>query len=143
MKHPDILEFQGEFRFLSNFWLAPLCLDGLQYPSVEHAYQAAKTTDAAERAKFQSGDAGLAKRNGRRLKSLRPDWDAVKVEVMTALVRAKFQLHPQLEAKLLATGDCQIIEGNHWGDRFWGVCRGVGENRLGQILMQVRAELRG
>ena len=42
---------------------------------------------------------------------------------------------------LIQTGDSVLIEGNTWGDRVWGVCNGVGENRLGRILMKIRSEL--
>jgi hypothetical protein len=61
---------------------------------------------------------------------------------MERCVRAKFTSHPSLRARLLATGDAYLEEGNDWGDRVWGVSGGIGENRLGRILTQVRAELR-
>lgn len=62
---------------------------------------------------------------------------------MSGLVRQKFNhRYPELRTKLLSTGDLEIIEGNHWGDTFWGVCNGTGENHLGRILMQVREDLR-
>jgi predicted NAD-dependent protein-ADP-ribosyltransferase YbiA (DUF1768 family) len=61
---------------------------------------------------------------------------------MEDVVRAKFSQNPELCDQLLDTGDKTLIEGNHWGDRFWGVCDGVGENHLGQILEKVRTELR-
>jgi predicted NAD-dependent protein-ADP-ribosyltransferase YbiA (DUF1768 family) len=60
---------------------------------------------------------------------------------MEELVRRKFA-DPELAEKLLATGDEELVEGNTWNDRFWGVCRGEGRNELGKILMRVRAELR-
>jgi predicted NAD-dependent protein-ADP-ribosyltransferase YbiA (DUF1768 family) len=58
------------------------------------------------------------------------------------LVLAKFVAHPDLRAKLLATGERPLVEGNHWGDRFWGVCDGQGENWLGRILVRVRDHLK-
>ena len=83
---------------------------------------------------------GEAKRWGRNI-TLRADWEHVKLPIMLNLVRQKFANDP-LRAKLLGTGEHELIEGNHWNDTFWGVCRGVGSNRLGKILMQVRAELK-
>lgn len=115
-------------------------LDGVAYGSVEHAFQAAKTLNRAERERIrQLASPGEAKRAGRRL-TLRPDWDQVKLHVMRELVRQKF-LEPALCNRLLQTHPRPLVEENHWGDRFWGVCGGVGENRLGRILMEVRAEL--
>lgn len=77
---------------------------------------------------------------GRHVK-LRKDWNAIKTDVMLSLVRGKFQW-PELQKKLLATGDAYLEEGNTWSDTCWGVCDGRGENRLGKILMQVREEAR-
>lgn len=136
--------FTGDYKFLSNFQPGEVFLDRLPYPSVEHAYQAAKTVNSEEREPIRllfGYQAGLAKRMGRKL-TVRPDWDKVKFDIMTDLVHQKFNLHPMLRDKLLATGDATLIEGNHWNDTVWGVCNGVGTNWLGQILMHVRAELR-
>lgn len=137
-----IEEFRGQYRFLSNFYAAEVELDNVLYPTVEHAYQAAKTDDPWGRsAVAKCNTPGEAKRAGRRLK-LRDDWESVKVEVMTGLVRQKFTRSRSLGRQLLATGDVPLIEGNTWGDEFWGVCRGVGQNKLGEILMLIRSELR-
>lgn len=136
----SILEFQGDYRFLSNFHPARVALDGVMYPSVEHAYQAAKTLDHGERLLFCAGSPGEAKRNGRKV-TMREDWDEVKLGVMRDLVRQKFVLSGPLGDKLLDTGDAHIEEGNHWGDTFWGVCRGRGQNHLGKIIMSVREEM--
>lgn len=135
-------EFQGEYRFLSNFWPAPCEFEGVRYPSSEHAYQAAKTLDTVERSRIAAlSTPSEAKKAGRAL-ALRADWETVKFDVMRACVRSKFALNPDLAEKLLATGDALLEEGNTWGDRTWGVVDGVGENRLGRILMDVRGELR-
>lgn len=136
-----IESFAGEFRFLSNFWPADVKLDGMTFRTVEHAYQAAKTNDIEERAAIQALDSpGQAKRAGRKVR-MRPDWEVVKVKIMTELVTQKFTSQP-LRAKLLTTGDRILIEGNTWNDRFWGVCNGSGRNVLGHILMGVREEAR-
>lgn len=133
-----INKFEGEHRFLSNFWPAPVALDMVIYPSVEHAYQAAKFPHH-RREPFRCGSAGTAKRMGR-CPGVRADWDTVKIEVMRALVKQKFAW-PDLRSKLLATGTRHIEEGNTWGDVFWGTCKGQGRNELGRILMSVRADL--
>ena len=133
--------FDGGYGFLSNFHPSPIEVNGILYPTVEHAFQAAKTKDPDEkRALAQVATPGGAKRRGRKV-TLRPDWDQVKVGIMEELVRLKFTAHPELRAQLLATGDAELVEGNTWNDRFWGVCRGEGENHLGLILMKIRSEL--
>ncbi len=136
----SIEEFQGKNRFLSNFYPAKVEFDGVVYPTVEHAYQAAKTLDPALRKKIRDVvRPGAAKHLGRGV-PLRPDWETVKCRVMFLLLRWKFH-HQPLRGWLLATGDGELVEGNRWGDTYWGVCRGEGENRLGKLLMQVRKEL--
>jgi ribA/ribD-fused uncharacterized protein len=135
-----ITQFSGEYRWLSNFWRVPVTLDGCDYPSVENAYQAAKTRWPELREAFQSCSPGLAKRMGQDL-ALSSNWSTRKLEVMKHLIRQKF-LDPEMATKLLATGDDEIIEGNTWGDTFWGVCNGEGSNRLGVMIMQMRHELR-
>lgn len=140
MQVNDILEFQGEHRWLSNFWPCSVELDGLVFSSVEAAYVAAKTTDIETRKKIQSlSTAGECKRFGRTIK-LREDWEAVKLDVMYKLLVQKFN-NKELARKLLDTGDCHIQEGNKWNDRFWGVCKGQGENHLGKLIMKIRSEL--
>lgn len=136
-----IKEFQGQYRFLSNFWYANVVFDGLVYPSVEHAYVAAKTLDVNQRSKFTDPaiKPGQVKQMGRRLK-LRDDWEQVKLRIMEDLMRQKFSISP-LKEMLLMTGNQELIEGNRWGDTFWGVCNGKGQNHLGKILMKVRSEL--
>ena len=61
---------------------------------------------------------------------------------MLALLRVKFKPGSSFAELLLATADEELVEVNEWGDCYWGVCRGVGENVLGKLLMRVRAELR-
>ena len=132
----DILEFQGEHRWLSNFWPAEVILDGMLFPSVEHAYQAAKT-HPAKRTPFRTCTAGQAKRLGRGAE-MRADWEIVKVPTMRSLIEQKFAPGTVLGEKLVATGSVKIIEGNMWGDVFWGVCKGKGANHLGALLMERR-----
>jgi ribA/ribD-fused uncharacterized protein len=135
-----ICEFVGDYRFLSNFWPVIVTLDGRQYSTVEHAYQAAKTLNPLQREYIREAPTpGNAKRRGRSI-DLRTDWEEIKLTVMLALLRQKFD-RPDLREALLQTGDAELIEGNTWGDCFWGVCRGKGRNHLGRLLMQVRSEI--
>jgi ribA/ribD-fused uncharacterized protein len=137
-----IKSFSGEYRFLSNFYRAEIAFAGTAWPSTEHAYQAMKTTDPELRAAIRNAPTcGAAKKMGADVPR-RGDWNTIKNSVMLQVVRAKFFQHPHLAKQLLATGYEELIEGNTWGDQYWGVCGGVGQNHLGQILMRVRAELR-
>lgn len=137
----DITEFSGENRWLSNFWPCKVMFADVEYPSVEHAYQAAKTLDLEARKAFMQCNAAEAKRLGRTV-AIRRDWEAIKMRVMTILLEQKFRKGTELADKLIATGNVQLIEGNYWNDRFWGVCRGVGRNNLGRLLMETRNNLR-
>ncbi len=134
--------FSGELRWLSNFWPAEVMLDGLVYPTVEHAYVAAKTTNDVERFVIQTTPSpGEVKRLGRQL-NIREDWDSIRLQVMEDLLWQKFQ-HSELKVKLLATSDIPIVEINTWNDTFWGQCNGKGTNHLGKLLMKIRETLRG
>lgn len=138
-----ITSFWGEHRFLSNFFPALVIYDGVEYPTVENAYQAAKTMNTAARIKFEDIYAAEAKRLGKTLK-LREDWDEVRYDIMYDLVNQKFR-NPELQKKLKYTGNREIVEGNRWGDTFWGCIEvegdWVGKNLLGRILMEIRAAL--
>jgi len=138
---PTIDSFQGEYRFLSNFWLCTIVYNGgYIYGSTEAAYQAAKSLNPADHVRFTRMSPGVSKREGKRL-IIRDDWDIVKTRIMVELVRQKFTSHNDLKMLLLNTGDALLVEGNTWGDTFWGVCNGKGENKLGKILMMVRQEI--
>lgn len=136
--------FFGKYRWLSNFEMATVELDGIEYPSTEHAYQAAKSTDPTERRRIRLAEKpGEAKRLGQPgiMKHKRADWQSVSLSVMEDLCRQKFTKHKDLKKKLLDTGDAYLEETNTWGDVFYGVCKGKGENHLGKILMKIRSEL--
>ena len=134
---PDfaIYGFRGQFAFLSNFYIEP------DNTHVEGEYQAAKCMIALDRNKFVGLTPSQSKRLGRGVR-LRADWEDAKIEEMYDLVKRKFLDHQDLAKKLLATGSRMLIESNWWGDTFWGVYRGQGQNILGEILMQVRYDLR-
>lgn len=142
MPEPSVIDlFIGQYRFLSNFYPSYVILSGVDYQTVEHAYQAAKTTDEYWRARIRAcSTPGEAKRMGRTV-PLDPNWDSVRLQIMELLLNKKFT-HLELRSKLLATGSATLIEGNYWGDVFWGMYQGRGENHLGKLLMKIREEKR-
>lgn len=144
-------KFEGRYRFLSNFYPCEIKHKGIIYNSVETYYIAMKVTDmqlisgvyytAADFRKIVSKmDPSEAKKLGKKIK-LRTDWENKKLDFMNWAVREKFK-NEELSNLLLSTGDKELIEGNWWGDIYWGVCNGKGENNLGKILMSVRDEIR-
>ncbi len=136
-----INRFREEYKFLSNLHSAPVLFDGIVYKNSEAAFQAQKTLDLEERMQFASINGRAAKIKGKKVK-LRPDWEAVKDDIMYRVCLAKFSQNEDLKEKLLATGEEYLEEGNAWGDQYWGAVDGVGQNRLGKILMRIREELR-
>lgn len=135
-------KFQGSTRWLSSFQLCDVSYDEHSCKTVEHAYQAAKTKDPIEQEWVRNAKTpAVARKRGQRV-TLRGDWEDAKVGVMTELVYQKFSKDEHLKKLLLSTGSQHLIEGNDWGDKFWGVCDGEGLNHLGRILMDVRGILR-
>ena len=132
--------FRGRYFFLSNYYPCDFVWEGLLYRNAEAAFQSAKCTDTIGRLNFTNLSPNLAKAKGRKI-YLRDDWESIKDDTMLNIIRAKFK-NPKLSRKLIATGDQELIEGNTWNDTYWGVCNGIGKNKLGQILMQVREELK-
>ena len=136
-----ITNFRGEYAFLSNFYRSQFSLGIFLMSSAEHAFQSFKTEDAEWATRIrQAGSPAQAKRLGRQC-PLDPAWNNIKVGVMRRILEAKFR-EPTLRGKLLATEDRELIEGNTWGDTYWGVSGGVGRNLLGQLLMQERETIR-
>jgi hypothetical protein len=72
---------------------------------------------------------------------LREDWHSVKDEIMYNIVKDKFLRNPDIRQRLLYTINDDLVEGNNWNDTYWGVCNGIGQNKLGKILMRVRKEI--
>lgn len=136
--------FEGENFFLSNFYPSvivypcPFTAIEKEFATVEHLYQAYKATNEFDFEKVRRANTpGQAKRLGRQI-TCRPDWEDIKLALMSVFVGQKFDQNPALMQMLLNTGSATLIEGNYWGDTFWGVCGGVGKNYLGKILMNVR-----
>lgn len=138
-QHDDemIAGFFGPYRFLSNFYVASVWFEGTLYPSTENAYQAAKCLFVEQRESFLNCDANEAKKRSK-LITVRSDWSKVKIDVMRSVLVEKFNNHVDLRIKLLETGTKYLEERNYWGDQFWGMCDGIGENNLGKLLMSIR-----
>ncbi len=138
-----ILEFKDEYAWLSNFALCTIKLDRKKYPSVEHAYQSAKSNDVEWKTFCMSDEKPYRVKKKSAHVELRKDWDSVRIEIMDLCLRQKFTQEP-FQSMLLATGDAYIQEGNTWGDLFWGADleTGEGENHLGKLIMKIRDELK-
>lgn len=138
MSDKIIDRFDGQYRFLSNFYEAPLLFRGLVFENAEAAFHSQKCPQRAK--EFQGLNASQSKRLGRQVE-MRPDWDKVRDQVMYEVVSEKFSQNSKIRERLIATGEAMLVEGNTWNDRYWGVCNGIGQNKLGKILMRVRSEL--
>lgn len=136
--------FFGSYRWLSNFELTRVTYEGVDYPSVENAYQASKLWPA-DRTTFMTMTPGQSKVMWKQFQPRHANaesWDAEKFDIMAQLVTSKFLGNESLKKNLLATGEKYLEETNYWKDSYWGVdvVKG-GKNKLGLILMNVRAYL--
>jgi ribA/ribD-fused uncharacterized protein len=141
--------FKGDTGWLSNFAYAPATYEGVEYPTREHAFNAAKTLNLSERELVrQASTPGLAKKLGRSAVTLRADWDSVVRYEAMAEVCASSYVGP-LADKLTSTGDKLLLETNTWHDQHWGDCECpmhthiLGANHLGRTLMRLRDTLAG
>lgn len=143
-RHGDIISFDGDERYLSNFYQLPepVFLDGMEFYTVEAAYQAAKTFNPEFRRAMSRMTPGKSKTAGRAL-IIRHDWEEVKYTIMKDLVTQKFNTEPFRTNLMETHKHIIIIEGNHWGDIYWGMSGGIGENHLGKIIMEIRDKLMG
>ena len=136
-----INSFRNEYFFLSNFYPCEITdpLTGLTFQNAEAMFQSYKCISLEERERFCNLSAKDAKALGRRVK-LRTDldWNENRDLFMFSTLVAKFTQHPQLMKKLEKTHPHDLVEGNTWNDTYWGVCNGKGENRLGELLMDIR-----
>lgn len=140
-----ILEFRGHTRWLSNFQTCSVEFEGEIYPSTEHAYMAAKTTNPLIRSHIKSLKTAREAKAFGRIMPLRDNWEDMKFNIMLEINRRKYFDNPALGKMLLDTGDAYLEEGNSWNDRYWGVCpvgSGKGQNNLGKIIMIIRDELK-
>jgi ribA/ribD-fused uncharacterized protein len=139
-----ISTFEGDYHFLSNFYLCPIVYEGREFTSTEAAYQSAKTTNPKLKDTFAGMSPRRAKQFSKAIKRQglqRSDWFDVNLQIMEQILWLKFVPGSALAQKLVATGDEELVEGNTWGDCFYGVCGGKGQNHLGKLLMKIRTEL--
>lgn len=148
-----INQFDGKHEALSNFSTSTPIFVVIQpgmvshVSALEYGYQAYKSLDPGVRMLITGAPTpGKAKRIGQTV-LLRPNWEQIKERVMKDLLIQKFTLNPKALEVLLGTGEEELIEGNNWHDSYWGMCScakcaGKGLNRLGVLLMEVRAEFR-
>lgn len=149
-------EFKGEHFFLSNFYEAEFTWRNFVFPTAEHAFQWAKVYCLKDEIstvkvmkdwsdKFLSAQTpAQAKYHGRSVPINLEAWEAIKVQYMREIIHAKFSTAgDNIVGQLLNTGVMLLVEGNDWGDKFWGRCKNkdgktVGLNTLGTILMEER-----
>lgn len=136
----SIPAFRDQLSFLSNMYLCPVTvsLNGIQYtfPSAENAYQACKNQNYIDQ--FLTISPSEAKKLGSII-SIDQEWDNKKENYMNFIVHKKFNQNPDLMKKLIKC-DFQIVERNNWNDTYWGICNGIGENKLGNILELIKCE---
>lgn len=135
-----INNFTGKYEFLSNFYNHPLVLDGVEYSNAEAAFQAQSAADKGSKRKFARLSGIKAKAYGRRIVQ-RDDWDEqTQIDAMREVLIAKFK-DEELAKKLCNTGNEELINMNQFRDEYWGVTTRGGRNKLGVMLMEIRAEL--
>ena len=139
------MRFVDKYAFLSNMYPCKVHYNGETFPCVETAFQFQKCTNTSDAEKFID-DRGFwvwgytAKCIGKKVK-LRKDWNEVKLTIMYELLEDKFYHNEAFREALKNTGDIEIVEDNDWGDTFWGVCNGRGQNMLGKMLMEIRSNI--
>lgn len=132
----------------SNLYRRPVELDGVVYPTAEHAYQAGKARKPAVREWLMSAPspALLAMAaHGLYYWDITPGWSTTKFDRMRRVLLAKFSQHEDLKQLLLSTGNARLVESatvDNEVNRLWGEVNGVGRNMLGTLLMEVREQLR-
>lgn len=135
---------KAEYGCFSNFARAPFEAGGKTWLTSEHYFQAQKFPDAPqyqEKIRTTASPMVAARLGRSRSQPLRKDWETVKIDVMREAVRLKFLQNAEMRETLLATGDAILVE-HTVNDKFWGDGGdGSGENMLGKILMEVRADL--
>lgn len=138
-----IKEFKNQYFFLSNFYEYPIYYNKLVFCNAEAAFQAQKVINEKDQYKFINLNASQARKLGKTVQ-LRKDWEEIKDNVMYEIVKRKFTINKELQQKLLETKEEELIEGNWWHDTYWGVDSktGIGQNKLGKILMKVREEVK-
>lgn len=140
---PEVSSFTGPFQCFSNFFESQVKLDGMEFNTVEAAFQAAKTLDFDKRREISTLAPHMAKRVGRNV-LLRPEWESIKEPIMLHLLLQKFAPGTNFRRILMSTKGRHICEGNTWHDNIWGDCtcpdcrNKPGKNLMGKLLMYIR-----
>ncbi|WP_256805481.1 NADAR family protein [Bradyrhizobium sp. Bra64] len=135
------------YGIFSNLFRCEIEFEGKTYPTAEHAYQAGKALKPAVRDWILAAPtpslAAMAA-HGLYVWDVVPNWQSIKFDRMRAVLRAKFLQHPDIASVLLSTGSARLVEAgrvNNAVNRLWGEVNGQGQNMLGLMLMELRAEL--
>lgn len=141
-KEPTITQFHGRYAFLNNRYRAPFILNGIIYPTAETAYLALHSDNKSIQAKIARSTPEQARRILHNTK-IRDNWEDIKIEVMEQILRAKFQQNPALKKQLILTRNRDLHPENHNHENFWesctcSACQNLGENMLGELLMNER-----
>jgi predicted NAD-dependent protein-ADP-ribosyltransferase YbiA (DUF1768 family) len=128
------IDLKGPYKCLDNSYVSPIIVEGISYPSVEHAFKAAQTSDRNLKFKISKASNLLDVQKLLKDASIRPNWDDVKYATLHQLVKLKFESHKDLANILIGTGSKQL------GGRAAHMKR---QFRVGQILMKVRGEIAG
>ena len=135
-----ITSFRGKYNFLSNFSSHPVNIGDITYKTAECAYQAYKVSDMDIRRAIAKMDPKDAKAYVKGIKHLPSDWKEKSLAIMGNILIYKVLQNPHVAEALVNTGDERIVEGNNWGDTFWGVDlkTNTGQNMLGNLWMEIR-----
>lgn len=138
-----IPHYESSYFLFSNFSPHRLVYKGVEYPTLEHAFQAQKFTDEEIRKKIREAPSPLmAYQIGRSSNGVREDWSDIKLDVMQELLKEKVLQHEEVRKALIETSNEEIIEENP-NDDFWGNGKdGTGENQMGKLLIKVRNDLK-
>jgi ribA/ribD-fused uncharacterized protein len=148
----------NENKMFSNMHEAPVQIDGVTFPTVEHYFQWSKAKmfgDADIQAKImKTASPKSVKAYGKKVKNFDAEaWDEKKDSIMRTAVKAKLMQHPDILKKLRETGTRPIAEADPRG-KYWGIgtsadtskakdpSRWPGQNKMGKILMELRDELK-
>jgi ribA/ribD-fused uncharacterized protein len=140
----QITSFTDYFEFLDNKFLTPVYYEGTLYPSVTHAFHAARSTDENTKKAILNADSFKTVGNIARRINDPEKWELRRLKVMEMLVRDKFRRSKELQEKLKATTGRELImtyNEESSGNLFWGVVNGKGQNQLGRILSKIREDL--
>ena len=134
-----IVRFNDDFFFLNNFANSRITINGITYPTVQHAFEAMKTSDKATQQEIADTEKCVDAMKIARTASFRPDFLSNRLVIMEQLLEKKFA-NPYYKKQLLATGDKDLVNTLYWKDNFWGVQEdtGEGQNWLGRILTKIR-----